>query len=167
MLTLDRLKRNGIVKNDDDILVQMISNIYDKFINGEEISEKLQRYLEKLAGISFFLRQMDKNNGQLTYYGNEYEYRELLAYKSAAFKEVDALDDIYLRVEALIASRCIPELIHTKEGFEALTGSYDSLEPLPKKYTLVEEEVIDERTNEKTVRVVGIKPANLEAHKTL
>ena len=74
-LEIDRLFKNKIIFDEKDNLIQMIREIKDKVISGEEISYEEEDFVKSLSGISFYLKTNEaRNNGEKTVYDNRDEF---------------------------------------------------------------------------------------------
>ena len=77
-LEVERLITNGIIKDQNDLLVKMVMEFADKALKGEAVPQELEDYAKKVAGVSFCLKQEYSRRGETFAYDNVNEYRDML-----------------------------------------------------------------------------------------
>lgn len=77
-LEVERLITNGIIKDQNDLLVKMVMEFADKALKGDAVPQELEDYAKKVASVSFRLKQEYSRSGETFDYDNVYEYRDML-----------------------------------------------------------------------------------------
>ena len=103
-LEVERLINNGIVTSEDDCLVQMVLEVYEQVLGGQQISEEKENYLKMVAGVSFYLKTLEANGQEVTY-NNTYEYSTLMDHKYELMERGEEISDTVLKNEDLITLR--------------------------------------------------------------
>ena len=94
---VERLFSRGIVKTEDDPLVQMVMEIRAKILKGEKLSEAMEDFAKMLVGITFYLRTVEARTGQKAEYANRDEYVRLLDSRDAVLDAGEKLTPVMQR----------------------------------------------------------------------
>ena len=130
-LEVKRLFTNRIIKDQNDSLVKMIQEFKEKAINGEAIPQVLENYAKKIAGVSFWIKQEERN-------GNNIVYNNIAEYKNMLQMETDAI------MAGSSISGSIKELrdyidVHCDDNLNELRNShFDYKKSTEKKYNRME-----------------------------
>ena len=130
-LEVKRLFTNRIIKDQNDSLVKMIQEFKEKALNGEAIPQVLENYAKKIAGVSFWIKQEERN-------GNNIVYNNIAEYKNMLQMENDAI------MAGSSISGSIKELrdyidVHCDDNLNELRNSYfDYKKSTEKKYNRME-----------------------------